>query len=119
MQSADDNQGEVHAKVEHLKQLRFRRRENDDAADLRQRDAAEDLGERTHVSVVLRSDGIDTYRTAHFCESHARSIQTAGTGRDREVPSDVRAELHGNANRLEERRGIVRVSSGSMANLLP
>ena len=61
MQCTDDNQGEVHAKVEHLKQLRFGRGEDDDAADLRQCDAAKDLDER-HMSMSCRP-AIDSTRT--------------------------------------------------------
>lgn len=50
MQSTDNHQGEVHAKIEHLKQLGFSKGQNDDATYFCQCYSTEDLKEVSHAT---------------------------------------------------------------------
>ena len=113
VQSTDDHQREIHAKVEDLKQLRFSKGEHHDTTDLRQCDSTEDLKERGSVTFDRRSTPESPYWTAHLWQGQARSFQSSVALTDGEVTRYVCAEFDCNPDWLnwEERSKNDRSSS--------
>ena len=105
MQCTDDDQWEIHAEVEYLKQLWFSKGKHDHTTNFGQCDTTKYLEIKWkrcwEEAETLNSE---TYRTTHFSQCDPCARQSVRTFTDGEISGDVRTEFDCDAHRLEMRQ---------------